>query len=95
MGGSTPTLGGGYGGGIGGMLGGPAVGTLEGAWGLVMCCCLGSFTVARVCLVGWVGFGGAPVAANMSAICRMASMVWAPKRAKGAAGAGFAWVSAR
>ena len=39
--------------------------------------------------------GGTPVVANMSASFRMASMVWAPKRAKGAAGAGFARASAR
>ena len=31
----------------------------------------------------------------MSASCRIASMVWAPKIAKGAAGAGFARASAR
>ena len=72
----------GMGGGIGGRLGGTAGGTLGGAWGLVLCYRLGSCTVVRVCLVGGVGFtGGAPV---------VASMVWAPKRANGAAGAGFA-----
>ena len=54
---------------------------------------LGSCTLVCVCLVGWVGFGGAPVAAKMLASCRMASMVWAPKWANGAAGAGFARAS--
>ena len=44
--------------------------------------------------MGWVGLGGAPVAAKMLATCWMASMVWALKRAKGAAGAGFARASA-
>ena len=39
--------------------------------------------------------GGAPVAAKMLASCQMASMVWVPKRANGAAGAGFARASAR
>ena len=39
--------------------------------------------------------GDAPVVAKMSDSCRMASMVWAPKRAKGVAGAGFARASAR
>ena len=42
----------------------------------------------------WVGFGGALVVAKMSASCRMASMVWAPNQAKGAAGAGVARASA-
>ena len=61
-----------------------------------MCCSLGSCTVVRVSLGGGVGFGGcAPVAANMLDNFRMASMVWAPKRAKGAAGAGFARTPAR
>ena len=46
--------------------------------------------------MGGVGFGGcAPVVAKMSASCRMASMVWAPKQAKAAASAGFARASAR
>ena len=81
-------------GGLGGLLEGTVGGTLGSAWGSVLCCRLGSCTVVRVCLVGWVGFGGAPVAANMLASFRMASMVWAPKRAKGAAGAGFARASA-
>ena len=93
VGGST--LGGGSGGGLVGLLGGTVGGTLGGAGGLVMCCRLGSCTVVRVCLVCWVGFGGVPVAANMLASFRMASMVWAPKRAKGAAGAGFARASDR
>ena len=88
-------LGGGYGGGLGGLLGGTAGGTLGGAWGSVLCCRMGSCTVVRVCLVGWGGLGGALVAENMSASCRMSSMVWAPKRANGAAGAGFARASAR
>ena len=71
-------------------------GTLGGAWEYVLCCRLSSCTVALVRLGGGVGFSGcAPVAAKMSASCRMASMVWAPKRAKCAAGAGFARVSAR
>ena len=89
------TLCGGSGGGIGGLLGGIEGGTLGGAWGSVMCCRLGSCKVVRMCLVGWVGFFGAPVVANMSASCWMVSMVWAPKRVKGAAGAGFTRASAR
>ena len=94
MGGST--LGGGSGGGLGGRLGGTAGGTLGGAWGSVVCCSLGICTVARVCLVGGAGLRGcAPVVANMSASCRMTSMVWEPKRAKGAAGAGFERTLAR
>ena len=81
---------GGSGGDIGGLLGGTSGVTLGGAWGLVLCFRLGICTVVRVCLVGWLGFGGVPVAAKMLASCRMASMVWAPNRAKGAAVAGFA-----
>ena len=60
-----------------------------------MCCRLGSCTLVSVCLVGWGGLGGAPVAAKMSVSCRMASMVWELKQAKGTAGAGFARASAR
>ena len=46
--------------------------------------------------MGGVGFGGcAPVVAKLSASCRMASMVWAPKQENSAAGAGFARASAR
>ena len=61
-----------------------------------MCCSLDSCTVARVRLGGGVGFGGCvPVAENMSASCRMASMVWAPKQENSAAGAGFARASSR
>ena len=82
-------------GGLGGMLGGTEGGTLGGAWGSLLCCRPGSCTVVCVSLVVWVGFGGAPVAAEMSASFRMVSMVWAPKRAKGAAGAGFARASDR
>ena len=93
VGGST--LGGGSGGGLGELLIGTAGGTLGGAGGLVLCCRLGSCKAVRVCLVGWVEFGGAPVSAKMLASCRMSSMVWAPKRANGAAGAGFARASAR
>ena len=93
MGGST--LGDGSGGRRGGLLGVTVGGNHGGAWGSVLCCCLGSCTVLRVCLVGWGGLGGAPVAANMSVSCRMASMVWALKWEKGAAGAGFARASAR
>ena len=89
------TLGGGSGGGLGGLLGGTAGGTLGGAWGLVLCCRLGSCTSVCVCLVGWVGLGGARVAAKILASFRMTSMVWAPKWEKGAAGAGFSRVSAR
>ena len=81
--------------GLGGLLGGTAGGTLGGAWGSILYCRLGSCTVVQVCLVGWVGFGGAPVVARMSARCQMESMVWVPKRAKCAAGAGFARASAR
>ena len=93
MGGST--LGGGSGGGLGRLLGGTAGGTLGGAWGLVLCYRLGICTVVRVCLVVWGGIGGTPVAAKMSDSCRMASMVWELKQAKGTAGAGFARASAR
>ena len=71
-------------------------GTLGGSWGSVLCCILGSYTVARVCLVGGVGFGGcALVAENISASYHMASIVWASKRAKGATGAGFARAPSR
>ena len=56
---------------------------------------MGSCTVVSVFLVGWVGFGGARVAAKMSASFWMASMVWVPKRVKGPAGAGFARASTR
>ena len=85
------TLNGWSGGGLGGLHGGTVGGTLGGAWGSMLCCSLGSYKVARACLGGKVGFGGCtPVAGNISASCRMASMVWAPKQAKGAAGAGFA-----
>ena len=84
-----------FGGGSGGDLGGLLGSTLGGAWGSVLCCRLGSCTVVCVCLVGWVGFGGAPVVAKMLDSFRMASMVWSPKRAKGVAGAGFARASAR
>ena len=46
--------------------------------------------------MGGIGFGGcAPVVAKMSASFQMTSMVWAQKRAKGAAGAGFSRASAR
>ena len=45
--------------------------------------------------MGWLDFGGAPVIAKMSASCGMASIIWAPKRAKGAVGAGFARAEAR
>ena len=89
------TLGVGSGGGLGGLIGGTAGGTLGGAWGSVLCFCMGSSIGVRVCLVGWGGLGGAPVAANMLASCRMVSMVWALNWAKGAAGAGFARASAR
>ena len=52
--------------------------------------------VARVILGGGVGVGvGAPVAAKMSASCLMESMVWVPKRAKGAASVGYARASSR
>ena len=93
VGGST--LGGGYWGGLGGLLGGTAGGTLGGAWGLVLWCRLGICNVVCVWIVGWVGFGGAPVSKNMSGSYRMVSMVWGPKQAKGAVGAGFARYSAR
>ena len=43
-----------------------------------------------------VGVGvGAPVAAKMSVSCQIASMVWAPKQAKGAASAGLERESTR
>ena len=70
--------------------------TLRGDWGNVLRCSMGSCIVTRVRLGGgvWVGVG-APVAVKMSASFRMASMVWAPKQAKGAAGAIFVRTSAR
>ena len=90
------TLDGGVGGGLGGWHGGNVGGTLRGAWGSVLRCSMGSSIVARVRLVGGGVDGvGAPVAAKMLASCRITFMVWAPKRAKGAAGAGFARASAR
>ena len=90
------TLGVGSGGGLGGRHGGTVGGNLGGAWGSVLCCSLGICTFARVRLGGGVGLGGcAPVAANMSASFRMASMIWAPKRAKGTTVAGFVRASAR
>ena len=98
-------LGGRHGGTVGGTLGGAwwsgrlggTVGvTLGGAWGSMLCCSLGSCTVARMRLVGGVGFGGCEtVAAKILASFRMASMIWVPKRAKGAASAGFARAPAR
>ena len=45
-------------------------------------------------MVGWVGFDGGLVAAKMLVSYRMASMVWAPKRSNGAAGARIARASA-
>ena len=85
------TIGGGSGG-----LGGTGYSTLGGAWGSVLCCSLGSCTVARVRLGGGVGFGGCtPFAAKMLASCRMASMVWVLNQEKGAAGAGFSRPSTR
>ena len=90
------TLGGGNGGGLGGRNGGAVGGTLGGAWGSVLSYRRGSCIVARVRLGGGVGVGvGALIAAKMSASCRMASMVWAPKQAKDATGAGFARASDR
>ena len=63
------------GGGSGG-LGGTVGGNLGGAWGSVLCCSMGSCIVAQVCLGGVVEVGlGVPVAAKMSASCRMESMV--------------------
>ena len=71
-------------------------GTLGGAWGSVFFCGLGRCKVTRACLGGGLGFGGcAPVAGNISASCRMASMVWAPNQEKGTGGAGFARASDR
>ena len=85
------TLGDGAGGGLGGRHGGSVGGTLGGAWVSVLRCSMGRCVAARVRLVGEVVVGVcAPVAENMSASCWIASMVWAPKRAKGADGAGFA-----
>ena len=61
-----------------------------------MRCSRGSCIVVRVRLGGGVGVGvGAPIAENISAGFRMAPMVWAPKRAKGTAGPGFARASDR
>ena len=85
------TLCGGSGGGLGGLFVGTAGGTLGGAWGLVLCCRLGIYTVAHVYLVDGVGLrGGARVVAKILASLQMAYMIWVPKQAKGAAGAGFA-----
>ena len=57
---------------------------------------VGSGVAVWVRLGGGVGVGvGVPATAKMSASCRIASMVWAPKRAKGAAGAGFVRASER
>ena len=90
------TLGGGTGGDLGGRHGGTVGGTLGGAWGSASRCSRGSCIVAWVRLVVGVGVDvGAPVAEKMSASCQMESMVWAPKRAKGAASAGFASMSDR
>ena len=90
------TLGGGSGGGLGGRNGGTVGGIIGGAWGSVLRCSMVSFVAARVRLVGRVVVGvGVPFAAKFSASCRMSSMVWAPKRAKGLAGAGFARALAR
>ena len=92
----SSTLGGSDGGGLARQNGGTVGGTIGGAWGLVLRCSRG------ICIVAWVRRGGgvwvgvgAPVAAKMLASCRVASMVWAPKRAKVAAGAGFARASDR
>ena len=69
---------------------------LVGAWVYVLRCSMGGCLVARVCLGGGVGVGvDAPVAAKISASCRMASMVWASNGEKGVVGAGFARASAR
>ena len=70
--------------------------TFRCAWGSVLRCSMVSFVAARVRLVGRVVVGvGVPFAAKFSASCRMSSMVWAPRRAKFAAGAGFVRASAR
>ena len=94
MGGST--LGGGDGGGLGGRHGGSVGVTLRGNWGSLFRYSIG------ICVAAWVRFVGevvvgvdAPVSANMSVSCRMASMFWAPNWVKSAAGAGFARSSAR
>ena len=51
---------------------------------------------ARVCLGGGVGVGvGVPVAGKFSDNCQMASMVWAPKQAKGEVYTGLSRASAR
>ena len=94
LGGSTLSVG--DGGGLGGRHGVTVGGTLGGAWGYMLHCRMGSCIYARVHLVGWIVVGvGAPVAAKMLASCQMAYMVWALNQSKGAAGAGFARVSAR
>ena len=60
-------------------------GILGGAWGSASLCRRGSCIVERVRLGGGLGGGvGAPAATKISASCQMVSMVWAPKRAKGA-----------
>ena len=69
-------LGGGARGGLGGQHGGTVGGTLRVSWGSVLRYSMGSCIVARVRLGGGLGVGvGAPVAAKMSASCRMASIV--------------------
>ena len=90
------TLGGGDGCGLGRRHGCTVGVTLGGAWYYVLLCSLGSCISARVRLVGGVVVGvGAPVAAKIPASFQMASMVWASKRLKGAAGADFERASAR
>ena len=84
------TLSGGAGGGLGGKRGVTTGGTLGDAWGSALPCSVGSGVVAQVRLEGGLGVDvGAPVAAKMSANFRMASMVWDPKKAKSASGAGL------
>ena len=70
------TLDGGAGDGLGGRHGGTVDGTLGSAWGSLLHYNMGRCIVTRVHLGSEVGVGvGAPVAAKMSAICWMASMV--------------------
>ena len=71
-------------------------GTIRSAWGSASLCIRGSCIVTPLRLGGGVGVGvGAPVAAKFLAGFRMASIVWAPKLAKGTAGAGFVRASSR
>ena len=69
---------------------------LEVCGGSYLSCSVGNCVITRVRLGGAVGVGVCVLAtAKMLADCRIASMVWAPKRVKGVAGVGSARASAR